>query len=581
MKIRNRLLAGVALLSPLVLSSCFDNDYDLSDIDTTVRLQTKDLVVPLNIDVLTLDQVMDIDDDSEIVKDTDPEGNVIYAIKKEGTFDSDPIDVRSFTAEKPTINPTSSSLPLNTEASLLPVGVTGSYIIENISPATFDSEAENVDESIIDVERIEVNTTFTTTLRFNNLSSNILEKMEFKGIKLQFPAGLVGSYKGKQIAADGSLDLSDETFRPNSKGEVRIDVAVTEINAEDGDITLDYDKHLLTFAGQIDIIEGVAYISDVPANTLPENVQFDLQPEMEAIHVNSFTGKLEYKVEDFEIDPIDLGSLPDFLNQTGTNIMLENPQIYLSVTNPMDSYGVYFQTGFEMTAMRDGKSNVYGLDNGTFHTPKTTDHEHQFVLAPQDPGHYYEGYDNPVFVPFSGLKNVLADLDGMPTSIQVNAIDPKMPAQRVEDFRLDNQLSPIVGSYAFYAPLQLTEGSVIAYTDVIDGWNDEDVDAMTLSKIVVNFDATTDLPYDVELSIVPITFDNKEIAGVTSSKVTLEANAADYPVELRIEGTITHLDGIKIKAKVTSENDDVMRPDMKLYIKNSKVTLTGYYEKEL
>lgn len=579
MKINNHLLAGVALLSPLALSSCFDSDYDLSDIDTTVRLQTTDLVVPLNIDVLTLDQVMDIDDDSEIVKDT-VNGIVMYSIKKEGTFDSDPINVNSFIADKTTINSTSSTLPLS--KSDLPFGVTGSYLIENVSPASFDAEAENVDESIHEIEYLGVNTTFRTILRFENLSKDVLDNMKFQDVILKFPVGLVGSYKDISIDPEsGILDLSKETFSPNDKGEVEIDVNVLAIDAKGGDISFDYENHKLAFAGEIAIVKGIVYVNDVPANTLPEIVQFDLQPEMNDVVVNTFTGKLEYKVNDFEIDPVDLSSLPDFLNQTGTKIMLENPQIYLSVTNPMDSYGVYFQTGFELTAMRDGKSETYSIDDGVFHTPKNTDPKHQFVLSPKEPSYYYKGYENPNFVPFSSLKNVLADVDGMPTSISVNAIDPKMPSQPVTDFRLGEELSPVVGSYAFYAPLQLSKDSRIVYTDTINGWNDEDVDALTFSKIMVNFDATTDLPYELELSIVPITFDGKDMKNVKSSKVLLEANAKNYPVELRIEGSIEHLDGIKIKANVVSKGDDAMRPDMNLYVKNCKITFTGYYEKEL
>lgn len=579
MKIKNHLLVGLTLLCPLALQSCFDNDYDLSDIDTTVRLKTTDLVVPLNIDVLTLDQVLDIDEDSEIVKDT-VNGTVMYSIKKEGTFNSDPINVRSFTAEKPTINPTSSNLLLN--KSDLPMGMTGSYLIEDVSPATFESEAENIDEAIHEVEALGVKTTFITTLRFNNLSKEILDNLVFKYVKLKFPAGLVGSYKNIAIADDGSLDLSKEDFRPNSKGEVQINVDVTEIGAKGGDIDFDYDNHMLTFAGQIEITNGIAYIENVPANTLPETVQFDLQPEMDAIHVNTFTGDLEYKVKDFAIDPVDLNSLPDFLNQTGTKIMLENPQIYLAVTNPMDSYGVYFQTGFELTAMRGKKSETYSIDNGTFKTPPTNDKRHQFVLSPKKPSYYYKGYENPEFVPFSSLSNVLADVDGIPTSIKVNAIDPKMPNQTVENFRLDDELLPVDGSYAFYAPLQLSEGSVIAYSDTINGWNDEDVDALTLSKVVVNFDATTDFPYEVELSMVPITWDDKPIKDVKVSTVTLKANAKDYPVELSMDGTIEHLDGIIIKAKLTTdEKAEILSPDMKLYVNNAKILLTGYYDKEL
>ena len=95
------MLTGMSVLSLLVLSSCMDDAYDLSDIDTTARLQVKELTIPLNLDHITLDQVIDLDDDSEIVKETDANGNLVYVIKKEGTFLSDPIDVAQFTTEKP------------------------------------------------------------------------------------------------------------------------------------------------------------------------------------------------------------------------------------------------------------------------------------------------------------------------------------------------------------------------------------------------------------------------------------------------------------------------------------------------
>lgn len=44
MRIANRGLIPVAVAS-LILSGCIDDKYDLDDIDTTVRVQVKDLVV--------------------------------------------------------------------------------------------------------------------------------------------------------------------------------------------------------------------------------------------------------------------------------------------------------------------------------------------------------------------------------------------------------------------------------------------------------------------------------------------------------------------------------------------------------
>ena len=85
MRKKHYLLAGLSAIS-LCLASCIDNDYDLSDIDTTSRLQVKDLIVPINIDDITLSQVLDLDDDSEIEEVVQPDGSVIYAVRKEGDF---------------------------------------------------------------------------------------------------------------------------------------------------------------------------------------------------------------------------------------------------------------------------------------------------------------------------------------------------------------------------------------------------------------------------------------------------------------------------------------------------------------
>lgn len=596
MKIKNHLLAGLTLLSPLALQSCFDNDYDLSDIDTTVRLNTTDLVVPLNLDVITLGQVLEIEEDDAIQTYVDPvTGQEIYAIKKGGTFNADEIDVAKFTVSKPKINPTSSKLDLITTD--LPLGVTGSYPIISTSAASFDSKATDVDKSIYEIKRVDVITKFTTVLRLkdqNNkvLAKNILENLTFQGIKLQFPKEIVGNYKDKSIDDNGILDLSDETFTPNTKGELSLEINVTAIDLTrgDGKIALN-DKHELIFAGDINVIEGDAYIKNVLANELPSTVNFDLEPQIQAIEVTNFTGKLEYKVEDFNVEPIDLSDLPDFLNQQGTNISLKNPQIYLAVTNPLDEYEVYFQSGFELTTMRGKDSQTYTLDGGTFKTQDLTDGEHLFVFAPQNPkdvqGYYYEGYEKADFYKFSGLKNMLTVYDkdgnilGMPTKINVNAVDPIMPAQDVEDFQLGVKLKKVTGRYDFFAPLQLDE-SYITYTDTIDGWNDEDVDGLTLEKVTVSFDATTTVPYNVELYIIPITLDAKEIPGVKYSKATLTPNAQDEHVELSITGKIEHLDGIKIKAIVEAGDDaDIMAPDMELHVKNSKLTVTGHYDKEL
>lgn len=602
MRTKALLIKGGWLLSSLLMWSCIDNNYDLSDIDTTVKFQVKELTVPINLDTLTLDQVMDLDDDSEIVKDFDHNGKPIYAIKKDGSFNSDDISVAAFVIPQPMMNPVEATLPFSDKLSsdfpdlseAIPdfEVVVGGYVIvpDELPGIPFSSTTENIDDAIHSIDDVGVTTTFTATFQTKGLV-NFAKNTSLVNLILQMPEGLFGSfeYKGKKYPIDqnGVLDLTGVEIDPNSKGDFVFTFGIDFIDAKKANIEIYYDNHSLTFENEIKVLDGVIVLKNTAASSLPKEIGFVFQPELDDIYVNSFSGEFEYNIKDLNISPIDLSSLPDFLNQTGTKIRLEFPHIYLSIMNPLNKYGIGFKSGLEMTAVNGEATWSTEPDGGQLIELTATSQDsdgnylpNNILLVPDTLKHYYEGYTNLDVIGFSGLKDILAETgESIPRSIEVSLIDPKMPIQMVNGFHLGEDLDAVEGSYTFYAPLQLSDGSVIAYTDTIDGWNDEDVDAITISKVVLEFDATTDLPYEVILSIVPINAKAAEIA--KCEPITLKANAKDEPVQLIIDGEIKHLDGIKIKAKVTSQSTDAMSPDMNLIVKNSKLTLTGYYEKEL
>lgn len=583
MKASRFMLTGMSALSLLALSSCIDNAYDLSDIDTTARLQVKDLTIPLNLDHITLDQVIDLDDDSEIVKETDAQGNVFYAIKKEGTFKSDPIDVDQFTTSKPDIDASVTTLRLSRELQLLPGfvpgGITAYYPIES-NPTEFTSKANNIDKSIKYIKKIGVETQFSTKVKITGLNSTLMSHIKFEDVKLKFPLGLdatpnIGTYNPET----GILDLSSEDISPDTNGEIIITMNIKGIDATAKNVTANYNERSFTYQDYIQVVEG--RVSIYADSELPSEITFTQTPNVEPIKVTSFTGDIEYDVDDFSIDPVNLNDIPDFLNQAGTEIKVDNPQIYLSMNNPLAAYGIYFQTGFQLTSKRGNQSETFVIDNGTFKTPNTTASKNNFLLSPKIPTTYYEGYENPNWVAFSTLGNILTGVGGIPTTIEVEAINPQMPQQTVTDFKLGTTLEAVSGSYAFYAPLQFTDGSQIIYSDVIDDWYDEELDKMTITKLKLNFDGTTEVPFAMELTIKPIDTTGKVIAGVTSTKAIINSKANNQPIEIAIEGNIKNIDGISIDAKIVNKgNDTTLSPNMKLFFNNLKATVTGYYEDE-
>lgn len=208
-------LSAAVLLT--AASSCVDNAYDLSDIDTTSRFNAKDLVIPMNIDQITLDQVLDLDDDSE-VKTIVQNGKKIYAVQKDGTFKSDPIKVSAFTTTKPTINPITSTLDLVhlpglpsvtiPEGTVLPeVEVTGYYDI-SCSPTSFRSDADNVDKSIKSIGYLGVETKISNEIKVVGFSADEMKNIKIEGLVVQYPKALMPlPTKANMISRQVSLRL--------------------------------------------------------------------------------------------------------------------------------------------------------------------------------------------------------------------------------------------------------------------------------------------------------------------------------------------------------------------------------------
>lgn len=607
-------MGGAALL--LLCNSCTDKDYDLNDIDTTASFKVKELTVPINLEYLTLDQVMDLKDDSEIVKEKDAAGNEFYAVKKEGTFNSSEVNVKQFTA-KPSIGTTTATL---SQTGLLPGGMTAEYDIIGVAPTSFTANATDIDKSILRIDTLGIASTLTTTLTLTASGSiDWANAVTIKGLKIEFPAGIKCTPdKGTFIETNPSmknyslLDLSGVNLKPNSSGQIVINLNVTEyytVTKSDNTKNIDFKPYQrqpeqpasLSITDQVKIQAGTIEFYNA-GGTFPSSINFKIVPTMNDLVVAKFTGQVEYEVADFNIDPIDLSNLPDFLNQEGTKLGLENPQIYLGINNPLGEIKntassttyLQMQTAFRMTPERDGvKGTTQKLDpdpsipgetEGKLRIKGGTTAEQCFIVSPTDPKpNYYPGYTtNPSFVKFTGLKQVLKETDGIPTKITVEAYQPKLPTQDVYNLELGKDYGTVNGRYTFYAPLQLSNDTRISYTDTIDGWNDEDVDAMTLNRIEMNMLISTEVPFPVTLQIVPITVDGKAIPGASSNIVDIPAMAKDYPTKLTINATVKHLDGLLLKAKAQNPDDTVvLGPQMKLFIKNSKATLTGNYTKEL
>lgn len=587
--------------------SCINDDYDLSDIDSTVQVTVSGLSVPINVDEITLEAVLDLDDDSRI-KNVNGE----YAVVEDGTFSSSAIHVPSFSTKAPSISPIEDDLSINISLGGLSIGSVNVDTDQQIfnfdlsdKSTWIDVDAEDVDEAIVSVDHIGIDGgSVALTLTFDGLE-DVADELHIEDLELQIMKGLdaspnIGSYNPET----GVLSIEDVS---TTDQKLSIVLAVTGIGSKSG-MQID-EEHTFSLAQECNVVSGrvTAYASDILpkyfdtdgklnltslSSAMPDYVSFTCAPAVSALEVTAFSGKVNYGIDGIDIDPVELNDLPDLLSQSGTNIILDNPQIYLQLNNPVFDYSLYATAGLQISSVKGASTADYLLDEDLL----IDEADNKYCLSPSKPDAYYAGTieDDGQAVDFSAcqhetfstLGHVLSG-DGLPNLLEIYVVDPQIPVQSVENFALGVDLDAVNGVYVFYAPLELTANANIVYTDTIDGWNDEDVDKITITELVVNADLSTDVPMELEIYAYPIDIDGnrilsegKEVVGSVDKNISY---GFDEPIEITISGTITHLDGIILEAKMkgTDETDEPLQPSQTIALKNIRATVSGTYEKEL
>lgn len=619
MRINKLMLAASA--ATFSLFSCINNDYDLSDIDTTVGVNAN-VTIPVQMDEITLHSVLDLEEGSQI-----KEFNGEYAVIEDGTFESDKINIPSFVIKKPVVEPINDVI--DAEHHYYFEGVIGDWDVNGIPDnerlMSFDLSktgetdihfsTDDVDESIVSIDEIDFRTAkmgyveLTIVLRFLGVEQ-FVNGFSVENLVLKLPKGLrFTNLKdgAKYDASTGILEYPSHLASEENKKEIFLDlVGIDNIKDEDfpeGILALKKNevtgKQEFIFTSTCRVIEGSAVVygrdlnNNVSLSDL-ENIQsIDYKCDITFngdIDVKDFSGQIQYEVEGIDIDPVSMKDIPDVLDQTGTNIALHNPQIYIQLNNPLyKDYKVHATTGLELVPHHKGEQEAKVFSSSEIKVDASTN---QFCLSPVEPEKYYNSngvgkdlipidFKDAEWNVFANLGNVLSGKK-LPESIDINVVDPKIPVQTVKNFRLGEDIDPVKGTYVFYAPLALTDKSHIAYTDTIDGWNDEDVDAIIINELILNADVKSDVPLKLNLEAFPIDKEGEEIDNVKGT-AEIPANANNEPIIVKIEGKIEHLDGIILKAtvNVAGGNTESLKPGQHVGLTNLKVKVSGSYIKEL
>lgn len=587
---------ALATVPVVVLSSCVDSNYDLSDVDTTTRITVNDLVIPVNIDEIKLLDIIDIDADSKIKVVTIGDKE-FYALSETGSFSSDAIYVEKITADAPVMDPTSRTLSQvideerQRRAATSADGVS-TYRIEEMGN-DFDYDTGRVDEAITEVYSVNVD-----PMRFHIHLTAIdveesAEKIYFTDLVISMPKGMTATASiGEYDPLTGLWTVSAHEVRGHTT-DAYLTATAIDLRANDCEVSPD---HTLVFSGAFRVKSGLLTVEakrDASGNPvqLPETLEFRADYTLNDLTVNSFSGIINYNLKGMDIEPVEISDIPDFFNDPETNLLLENPQLYLQLNNPVAGNSLMYQCGLRLKALRDG-APVQTFEPAV---PFKVGYGHgvagpyNIVMAPDasaltTPDDFSANLD---FVSFPTLGNLLgspenASVKGLPSRIDISVISPQIPAQEVKNFNLGQSITGVSGHYELLAPMALKDGSVIVYSDTETGWGSEDLDAVTITKLSATVDVTNTLPLKAELVAYPLDAEGKRIPGVEVKAQTIEAGCAGEPVTIEMTGEIRYLDGIVFQAVVNGvDPDQTLAPSQTITLKNIRARVSGWYEKEL
>lgn len=566
---------GVLAASVVMTTGCVDKDYDLSDIDSTVQVNINDLVIPVNLKPVELSALVDVDpsddpnSDEEFRYDTTT-GD--YYFRTSGDFNSEDVKLGAIHYDAVQSQNNGVTIPMTSGVEAEIKSMPGVDLSQ--FDFHFDYRVDEIDENIRSVISAAVDFTLHITLGADP------DKVTFRDMVFALPKALTVD-KSSRYSYEPSTGLLTV---PGKYKSLDLDIHATGINLKEAGATIvnNSAERYFRFPGVIGVNGGKVSTTDYTGNATM-SVGFSLSP----LTVNSITGVVTQNFNiDTEKDRISLEEIPDELRQEGTKLALTNPQIYITVSNPMYNYGICAVTGLNIFQWRYNAAGELKKDTEysaslASEVEITNKAEYQkFCLSPIPGFHdFIAGYTDAKPLLCNNLGHILYG-DGLPQELSVEFVNPRIPENtHVTDLPLGRSVGEVTGSYEFYAPLSLVAGSAISYSDDDKDWDWEDADDLHISLLEVTADYDNEIPLTVELSALPL---DKEGNIIDASQLRIEEARVEADshgtVTIRVTGDITGLDGIRYKAKViASDSERTLNRNMKITLNNIKAKVNGHY----
>lgn len=589
-------------ISPLILTACVDDSYDLSkDIDMTITVGGNLGIPGGGTEEFTLEDIMDLDDPDNSILQADPKtGN--YSLLKSETGEASTIDIEGVKVDAPEVKDTPEELNFDTPTSI------GQEVEAEVKDVTVEMDFTKADiENVTSVTSAAVNGTANLTLHFNSPSGiNQITLKEGFTVELEMEGQTEDNTIEFDLDENGTTNLSDsyviegqtirflrdQTVRTN--GVLRIPIRFERIgNFPDGQGLTNGAFHM-----NVNLIaNGTATTPKLPSG----NIQATLLAgaEVSDFILTEVTGYFAPEIGDITVDPVTIEDVPDFLNESGNQLDIKNPCIKLVFKSdaPID---VNLQG--KLIRTKDGQEDINAITIGD----PNPDSENAIILRHKREG--VEGLDSTTYylsresmgrpddeekqIYYIEVPRIGELISNIPDEIKLEDVTAEALNEEYT-IALDENGNvttyTVEPKYELNAPLQFGPELHIEYNDTINDWQ-SDLEDITFKQAVVEMTALNGIPLNFGIEATAIDVDGNAIPNV---KAEVEGNikpgnkikggegtATESPITVRLRsesGNIENLDGLRITLIGNTEGaaDAVLNKNMSLQLTNIRIRIEG------
>lgn len=541
------LVAAVSLAAAPSLTSCVDNDYDLTeDIDMTVQIGETWTFPVSSTDALWFKQILDLDP-----------GSSIKAVGRDGEYGlkaGDYVLVQEADPQNATIK--IDRVPIDnlkgdaSESELAPFVVGTSETITVAANPTLnkiDISNDDVTDELVNLESVDLDMLLKFSIGFKAVNFNGTATID-KGYTASFDKSW--TIELADAASKEYLEMVDNhTVRFKKAAPVQLSKPfVVALRLTRVDCTALPAGQGLYVPGRFRLETDVQSqgnvsikASDVSGSTAILTLQ--TVTSVSAAEIVAVTGIVDPRIT---INPtaFSINDVPDFLNDNGNYLDMENPQIFFTVTNTapvaLEINGMLvsqYESGADVSV---GVGSAYGTSPIVIAPSATT----RYVVSrkPME----IEGVENVVVPDLASL------LTTIPDDIAMRDISAKA---------LPRQATIALGSaysykcdYEAVVPLAFGPNLNLEYSHDEKNW-DEDLKKYSISKVLITAKVSNTVPMNMTPEVIALDRAGNAITDITATiEGSASAGTIDKPtaseIKITLESTaknIGALDGVRIK----------------------------------